>query len=169
MAGRNGTAVAESTQPTTELLLVKPPVAVPQTFAEAMGAWSDDEFGGVVELETEWKMVEKETLIGVPFLIHSFTFNKSDKGARRNSFVSCHVITEDDRRLVFNDGSSGVHDQLEQIARETGRGGGILCRSGLRVSEFRFHNDPKEDIDQSVCKDGSCKFKHGEAKTFYLN
>lgn len=135
----------------SSLELAKPSVAVPLTFADAMSAW--DTAGGVVEMPTDWRLVEKETLLGVPFLIHRFRFH--DGGANdEGEFVSVEVVTEDDRRLVFNDGGTGIYRQLVDWAAQSGRSGGLLVRGGLRVSEYEYFDD---------------KGKGHQAKTFYLN
>ncbi len=55
-------------------------------------------------------LVEKEELLGVPFVITSFTFRQSDMA--KVEYVSVEATTKDDRRIVFNDGSTGIRRDL---------------------------------------------------------
>ena len=92
---------------------------------------------------------EKNTLIGVPFVILSWTFSEGDNG----EFVSLRIVTRTDRKLIINDGSTGIHDQVRKMHAD-----GVLpvvfVPRGLRVSEYDYEDD------------------HGKKKrasTFYLN
>ncbi len=55
-------------------------------------------------------LVDKESLLGVPFVITSFTFRQSDMA--KVEYVSVEATTKDDQRIVFNDGSTGVRRDL---------------------------------------------------------
>lgn len=81
-----------------------------------------------------YEVVKKDVLIGVPFAIVDVREYEGKFGPA----VAVCVITQDDRKLVFNDGSTGVMAQLKEIVAQTGRHGGFLCPNGLRASEFEY-------------------------------
>lgn len=122
----------------------QPSLDLPASFTEAVDAWG----GEFEELPTDWRLMEKESLIGVPFLCYRFEFRESDKG-RNREYVSVYIVTEDDRRLVINDGGTGIYEQAKEWTDRTHKTGGLLCRNGLRVSKY----DHPE---------------FGESETFYL-
>ena len=136
---------------------IKPEIAVPESFAEAMEAFGDS---GIVELEQEWKLVDKEQLVGIPFLIYSFRF--SHGVGENGEKVSVQIITPDDKRLVFNDGSTGVYDQLLEIFESKGRSGGVLCERGLRVSDYYYDPKGKGDISKEP------KTGYEKGSTYYI-
>ncbi len=63
-------------------------------------------------------LIDKDELVGIPFVITSFTFRESDMAAVE--YVSVEAITRDNQRIVFNDGSTGIRRDLVNycIARE---------------------------------------------------
>lgn len=109
---------------------------------EALGT---DQFGPV--LDTGNKM----TLVGLPFVIVKWNFYTGDIG----EFVSAWVITKTDDRFIVNDGSTGIYAQLKALTDETGQDSGLVCRHGLRVSEYDYTKP-----------DGTVG---GRAKTFYID
>jgi hypothetical protein len=123
------------------------------SFNDALTAYGDD----LVATNTN-ELVDKADLVGVPFLVKNWRVNEGERGL----FVSVEIVTEDDRNLVFNDGSTGVYRQLEGnpdtgeagLATRLGRRGGIMCRQGLRKSEY-------DAVD--------AKGKPVHATTYYLN
>lgn len=104
------------------------------------------------ELGTGWTVLatnEKSRLVGVPLIVLDWQFNDGDNG----EFVSARVLTKANERLVVNDGSTGICQQLRELEmREETRA--IFCKRGLRVSEYEYED-----------KDGSKR----PAKTFYLD
>lgn len=86
----------------------------------------------------EWDVVEdKGHLVGVPFVGLRWRFNKGDAG----EFVSIEIVTEDARRLIINDGSTGIYQQLKRLTDETGRTTGIACKKGLRRSDYLYQDE----------------------------
>lgn len=75
---------------------------------------------------------DKDKLLGIPFLAISWSFNLGDFGP----FVSINVITDKGDKYVINDGSTGIRDQLVAFTDQSGRQTGLLCRKGLRKSEY---------------------------------
>lgn len=81
-------------------------------------------------------VVEKDTLVGVPFIIVETKWHEGDFGA----YAAVLAITKDNRRVVFTDGSTGIYAQLQRLQEMTGgRLAGIACRNGLRRSDYE-HN-----------------------------
>ena len=121
-----------------------------------------DVFGGEVvdsaDLGDGFTLVqkhEKGMLIGVPFIILAANFTEGDylrEDGTKGTFVSCRIVTQDGRKLVLNDGSTGIHDQIKMLwsMKPETQGKPIVCRNGLRVSEY----DHPE---------------HGKASTYYLD
>jgi hypothetical protein len=130
-----------------------------QSFEDAL-AVVQDVFGGEIvdsaDLGDGFALVEdKMTLIKVPFIILAANFSEGDykrEDGTIGTFVSCRIVTEDGRKLVLNDGSTGIHDQIQMLwaMKPETVGKPIVCRNGLRVSEY--------DHPQ-----------HGKSRTFYLD
>jgi len=136
-------------------------------------------YGGVAsigdfELGSGFKLLsdgEEQRLIGVPFLIIHFQFNEGDFG----EFASITLMTADKNqdRLILNDGSTGICQQLRDIA-ETGRYGGIMVPRGLRKSEYdtctncgKPRKPSQNPCPNSMCNDTS--EKRAKGATFYLD
>jgi hypothetical protein len=67
--------------------------------------------------------------------------------------VCCFL--KDGKKVVFNDGGTGIPPQLRTFIEENGgRDTGIFCEKGLRVSRYKY-------VDE---KDG----KEKDAATFYI-
>lgn len=93
--------------------------------------------------EVEWQVVDKETLVGVPFVITEWTAYEGTKGP----FVAVKVLTNNGR-LLFNDGSTGIYKQLGRIEEKfrvptfkepfvpVHNGSVLVCKKGLRKSEY---------------------------------
>lgn len=129
------------------------------SFEDAL-ALVQDVFGGEVidsqDLGDGFALVEDKTgLLGTPFIILAATFSEGEykrEDGTMGTFVSCRIVTEDGRKMVLNDGGSGIHDQIQMLwtMKPEVVGKPIICRKGLRVSEY---DHPK----------------YGKAKTFYLD
>lgn len=77
---------------------------------------------------------QKQQLVGVPFIIMDYTFNPSSK-SKNGEFATAHVVTETGNKYILNDGSTGIYQQLKNLA-QTGKVTGVLCKHGLRKSEY---------------------------------
>lgn len=82
---------------------------------------------------------EKPKLVGVPFLILDWNINEGQNG----EFASVRLITSNNQRLIINDGSTGICRQLQELASK-GESRAILCRHGLRRSDYTTNVDGKE-------------------------
>lgn len=75
----------------------------------------------------------KGKLVDVGFLILEWNFTQGDKG----EFVSLTVVTEDNRKLILNDGSTGIRDQIKEL-EQNGVFAPVLVRKGLRESVYYY-------------------------------
>lgn len=94
----------------------------------------------VTEYGTGFKVVEKDSLVGVPFVILSATFREGDYGD--DGYVSIEAVTKNNDKVVINDGSSGIRDQMRRIVAQRHKAGvnmpdaGIVCPDGLTRSDY---------------------------------
>lgn len=97
--------------------------------------------GGIVahiQEVDEVRKVEKETLMGKPFILTSWHYQPDgDFG----EFAVCEVTTIDDEKLLFIDGSTGIKDQLKLYEQKLGGVKPIYVPKGLRVSNYTY-DDP---------------------------
>lgn len=156
-----------SSNETTEIIPVESKINAAQfkgisSFEDAM-ALVEDAFGGELysaeDLGDGFALMEskeKSQLVGVSFIILSANFSKSDilneETGEAQEFCTMRVVTKDGRKLIVNDGSSGISEQIRTMWNMVpqSKGKPIFCALGLRVSVY---NHPK----------------HGPSKTFYLN
>lgn len=141
---------------------VSPQSYVTGLHPDEFASWDEaiSHFAGDVVVANEIELVDKATLVGVPFFITNFVFRHD--AATDREYVSVEIVTQDNRKLVFNDGSTGVFKTLERHAAE-GRFGGIVCRSGLRDSAYGV------DKDGVPLPKGSTQKPDSIAHTYYLN
>ncbi|MBX8644805.1 MAG: hypothetical protein KIY12_08825 [Thermoplasmata archaeon] len=116
------TAVAETTNETVPANWRAKLAELGYTLHEA------EEFGGGVP------RLDKNSLVGVPFVIVDIKRLESDKFGREYFF--CHVVTEDGREGYFTDGGVGIPETLNQFIDKTGQLGGLVCRNGLSRSSY---------------------------------
>lgn len=98
---------------------------------------SEGELVDVSDLGEGYKLVQgiagKKKLVGMPFVILKHKRQKSTK-VPGSFYSSMWIKTATNDLLLVNDGSTGIHSQLEAY-REQGVEKGIICRRGLQVSE----------------------------------
>ena len=124
---------------------------VPNSFEEAVALWESP-----IEVKSDWELVtDKRQLIGKPFLIQKVRFYEGNYGPT----VAVMAITQDNRRVVFNDGSSGVMQELLTMCEKHKRDGGFVVPNGLRMSEYEYE---VRDFD------GNPTGEKKPARTFYL-
>lgn len=97
-----------------------------------------------VELEdwndygTGFVVTDKAALVGVPLVLLEWRFNEGDFGG----FVSAAAVTADGRKVVINDGSTGIREQLEMVTAQRRKRNhphpqaGLKVMAGLTVSEY---------------------------------
>lgn len=73
----------------------------------------------------------KAALVGVPLIILGWTFGDGDYG----KFVTMFIVTKDGRKLIVNDGSTGICKQLENITRQRTERGVNQPQMALKVDK----------------------------------
>lgn len=153
---------ATTTPDETPLL---PAEIIPETdwsqmsYADALATFSDD----IVAADSETmgdgfeKLPSKDLLIGVPFLIVRGTFTPGI--GKRKEKVTVRIVTSENKRYFFSDGSAGIYSQLRKLVPELQSFGQVHAVKGLRAS--RFHWDEQA---QMVTKDGP-----PNAATYYID
>jgi hypothetical protein len=108
----------------------------------------------------EWELLgkdDKARLIDTPFVIARLRFNDTKK-SKKGYFVSVCAYLQDGTKIVFNDGSTGICEQLKTYTEKHQRTTAIACPKGLRVSEYEW-----EDEDRDT---GEVTMRPG--KTYYI-
>lgn len=167
MATRKSDSVEDSTTIGTvggNEIAVKVPL-IPQQAYHDIGSFADavnlarDTYGAenvavaADVLGDGFKIVEnKDTLIGVQFFAIAWNFLMGDHG----EYVAVRLVTEDNRKLVLMDGSTGIFQMLANYSKKTGLAGGLLCQKGLRRSDYTYKGeDGKEKSAQTYYLDVS--------------
>jgi len=110
-----------------------------------------DDYGtGFVVLPT----AEKRRLCGVPFVIIEWAFTSGKNG----EFVSAYVVTKTGEKLIVNDGSTGMRDQLRKVAdmrlskgfSELGAMTNLFCARGLKESTYPYTDPKTGEVSEGV-------------------
>lgn len=103
------------------------------TFDEMMG----EGVKTVAQVTGKPSLVDKDKLIGVPFIVIDFTTRvgsyRRDDG-ELGDYISVTIKTKDNDLLVFNDGGTGIAGQLASVDLEKDLP--LYCPQGLRKSEY---------------------------------
>lgn len=110
------------------------------------------------------KTAEKHTLIGQPMVLVQWSFNSSDKHYDEHGeplpFVSIYIVTKDRRKVIINDGSTGIYRQLRTVSdariakNHPMPNGGLVVPQGLTCATYPYTDE---------------NGKTSEATTFYLS
>lgn len=133
----------------------------PTTWEELEAAFEDE--GGLIEFEgSPWAVIDKAKLVDVPFIIadvREYTSGKFGNDVMAVMVVTKDAITIDGKprtQFVFNDGSTGVMEQIKGVVATTGRKAGFKCPNGLRRSDYKvmqhdpFGNEPDKEIESTT-------------------
>lgn len=99
----------------------------------------------VGEVIPDFGLVDSSELVGVPFTVAHFEPRYSEQFGRfrpedglfeKGLYYSVFVITDDGKRLVFNDGGTGIVPVAENFIETTHQTGGMRCPWGLRASSY---------------------------------
>lgn len=130
---------------TSALDLLDNPNDIAQYFADAGIDITDNKADGIKVIDI---LDDKDRLIKQPFVMVSWTFNKSDSVKDENGdpreFVSIEAVTKAGERFVINDGSTGIYRQLKTLTahrEETGHKApqaGRFVSKGLRRSDYAY-------------------------------
>lgn len=117
------------------------------SFDDALAVINDVFGGSVVEadkaLGTGFALLDdKNRLIGVPLVAVKIDFHKSELSAE-GEFVSLHVVTQDGRKFIVNDGSSGIFAQIKELwsRKPELQGLPLMVRRGLRRSDYTYMDE----------------------------
>lgn len=78
---------------------------------------------------------DKNVLVGVPMILLEWRFNDGDQG----KFVSVSAVARTElgmKKVIVNDGSTGIMAQLSAYTNKTGKDGGLVVKKGLRRSDY---------------------------------
>lgn len=130
------------------------------SFDDALALVNDVFGGNIVEADKELGtgfavLDDKNRLIGVPFVAVKMDEHTSDLNGG-GLFVTMHVVTQDGRKFIVNDGSTGICAQVQELWKRKPEliGLPLMVRRGLRRSDYTY-------MDES----GKAK----PATTFYLD
>jgi hypothetical protein len=112
---------------------------VPVSYEDALADIAAFTGGEIIEFQgSPYEVVDKESLIDIPMVVLDYKFTPGKFG---EDFVSVVAITENDKRVVFNDGGTGVRAQFEHMATQNPRRFGIHLPNGLRKSTYPIDKD----------------------------
>ena len=97
---------------------------------------SFDEYG------TGFKVVEKDSLIGVEMILVEWRFTVGDFG----EFVSVAAITKHGDKVIFNDGSTGIRQQLQMVTAQRNEKQHPTPQAGLHIEGGLTRSDYKVDL-----------------------
>ena len=98
---------------------------------------------GIEEFGSGFVLTEKDQLKGAEMLLLQWRFSDGDFGP----FVSVAALTRDGRRVIFNDGSSGIYKQLRTVTLtrlkngETNMQAGLTATHGLKESTYTYEDE----------------------------
>jgi len=96
---------------------------------------------------TGFAVVDKSRLIGVDLLLLQWRFNEGDY---EKGFVSVEAVTRTNEKVIFNDGSTGIRDQLQTVTAQRLAAGhphpqaGLTVPGGLTKSAYFYNEDTGE-------------------------
>lgn len=118
----------------------------------------------------------KRVLVGKPFVIFDVAYDQPSNNPiprqlrelGATGYVTLSVITEDDRKYIVNDGSTGIAVQMwmmRQAGIDLDRA--IVCKHGLR--ESRYTQTVKDEEGNPVIDPSTGNEVTREASTFYID
>lgn len=120
------------------------------------------------------KKDDKDQLEKVPFVILYFRINEKWRygpGVSMMIQTAVPVVFNGQKyeRLVVNDGSTGIAQQLFDYKAATGKNGPILVRQGLRSSEYEVTEEDPANPGERIPVVDPATGKKVIGKTFYLD
>lgn len=137
-------------------------IGLPESFADAFKAL--EALGGTVEhaadvLADEWPLVEKDSLVNVPFVATQWAISNPE-GSEHGQYIVMRGVTKEGARFRISDGGTGIMNQLVTLTQKRMAQGhaapnvGLLCAKGLRVSQYNTTDAAGKSI---------------KAETYYIN
>lgn len=135
---------------------------LPESFADALSALTSvgatpDSAAEV--LADEWPLVEKDSLVNVPFLLVQWAVSNPES-SENGQYIVARGMTKENKRFRISDGSTGICQQLVSLTLDRMKNGhpapnsGLLCEKGLRKSDYKTTDSAGKPIN---------------ATTFYVN
>jgi len=117
---------------------------------------------------------KRNKLVGVPLLLLNWTFRGSDYGTDEDTYVSVQAIQREENggavKWIINDGGTGIARDLREFTQKTGRDGGMICKTGLRVSDYVTDQDTGVPLTKKEVRQYMIDRKAmGQGHTFYLD
>jgi len=86
---------------------------------------------------------DKAQLVGRPMILIEWRFNQGNMGqfASMRAVVKTGELPTDIRKVIINDGSTGIMQQLKKFTEETGKTTGLIIRHGLKRSDYTWEDD----------------------------
>jgi hypothetical protein len=108
---------------------------------------------------TGFTVVKKDTLINKKLVILEWHFYPSDKGP--GDMVTVHAFTNEGDKVIFNDGSSGVREQLRRVMNTRMKNGvdeATACRAlyvngGLKSRTYDWTDPDTGEISKATTFD----------------
>lgn len=94
---------------------------------------------------TGFHVVPKSALVGKPMLLVEWRFNPSE--LNENGFVSVMAVCTDGAKVIFNDGSTGILEQLLMVTAQRVESGaptpqaGLGAPNGLTKSDYTYTDE----------------------------
>ena len=112
---------------------------------DALSALADAGLGvsGIEDFGSGFVLTDKDQLKGAEMLLLQWRFSEGDFGP----FVSVAALTRDGRRVIFNDGSTGIYKQLRTVTLtrlkngETNMQAGLTATNGLKESTYTYEDE----------------------------
>lgn len=143
------------------------------TFDDAMDFMAE-QFGNVEDIggvlgNGYTVLNDKQQLVGKPFVIVDARYHPNGS---YGPFVTIAVITKNSERYMVNDGSTGIAEQLVQLAQTRGRTKGYMVAGGLDRSTYDIcpmcNRSRPVDVDPcNVC--GNESKERAEGVTYRLS
>jgi hypothetical protein len=112
-------------------------------------------YESISDYGTGFRVIEKDKVIGVPFIVMEWRFNEGDFG----EFCSAAIVTKNGDKFVINDGSTGIRLQLQMVTAARIAQGKVNPQAGLMVPNGLTVSSYETEIDGKMTK----------ARTFYLS
>ena len=108
---------------------------------------------------TGFTVVKKESLINKQFVILEWHFYPSDKGP--GDMVTVHAFTKEGDKVIFNDGSSGIREQLRRVMNTRIKAGAdevsacraLLVNGGLKSRTYDYTNPDTGEVSKATTFD----------------
>lgn len=87
---------------------------------------------------------KKDSLADTPLAIVTWSLQKGDKG----EFVTLRIMTKDNRKVIINDGGTGIRDQIKRLVAK-GVTAPVWVPGGLRVSQYEYTDDKTGEVSRA--------------------